>query len=163
MSSIKYQAFSSSHRVRAILYFAVWTMIILFMYWFPFNFIPDKQMIREKLHHLSLIPFSNYNSNSLYDFLIQILGIVVFFVPSGVMLSRIIKGGRAFSANVNWVVIALWFSAVCAVCGVVELGQFFLPEGIPDATDVLVECAGVWMGFFLSKQLFYEPAMHSRG
>ncbi|MBF0468366.1 MAG: VanZ family protein [Desulfamplus sp.] len=143
--------------VTAIFYFSVWAVIVLLLYWFPYDFIPDKEMIQEQLNNFNFIPFYTYYENGIYYALIQILGAMFFFMPNGVILSYFIKGGRLFEPHVNRVIMLSWFLAVFGVAGLVELGQFFLPERVPDMTDILIGSAGSWFGFFISKQLYIQP------
>lgn len=143
----------------AIFYFSIWAIIVLLLYWFPYDFVSDKSIINEHLSNFSLIPFHTYYKNGVYYAFMQILGILFFFVPNGFLLSYLIKGGTLFASRINKIFICLWLASVCSVAGLVVLGQFLLPERVPDITDVLTGCLGCWVGFtFFSKLYIYNES-----
>lgn len=140
--------------LKSLVLFMIWTGVILCIYWFPFNFEMNKHLIREQLHNISLIPFNHYQNNGIYNSITQAFRKVIFFVPSGIILSYYIRGGTLFPRNLTSVIIFLWFSATLGIAGLIECGQFFLPHRIPDLTDILLESVGAAAGFLFSKPFY---------
>jgi glycopeptide antibiotics resistance protein len=158
--TVKPAGISNYRILLGLFFFLLWTGMVLSIYWYPYNFVIDKQIIREQLQQLSLIPFYHYQDNSIYNAITQLFRKIIFFLPVGVILSFIIKGGRLFSTGTNFVIIFSGIVLIFGVAGMVEIGQFFIPERGPDLTDILLEIAGAWLGFFLSNKL-YQAARSS--
>nr|NJM02122.1 VanZ family protein [Desulfobacula sp.] len=158
--TVKPTSLSGYRILTGLFFFLLWIGMVLSIYWYPYNFVIDKQTIREQMQQLSLIPFYHYQDNTIYNAITQLFRKIIFFFPGGVILSFIIKGGRFFSAAVNFAIIFSGMILIFGVAGMVEIGQFFIPERGPDLTDILLEIAGAWLGFFLSNKL-YQAARSS--
>ena len=122
------------------------------MYWHPYNFELDKESFLHSLQNLSLLPFSHYQNNAIFQAMTQLYRNVFFFLPAGVIAAVMLKGDRHFSSVGRILIKSVLFLLITGFAGVMELGQFFLPSRIPDLTDVLLGMLGAWAGYWLTRQ-----------
>lgn len=146
----------SARMLVGLLALGAWAICICLLYWFPYDFSFDKYAIKQSLQNMSLIPFSHYQSSSIFTAFTQLFRNVIYFAPSGVVISYMLKGGRLYSEMMTILLTIFLFLIIFLVAAGVELGQFFLPGRVPDLTDVMLKMLGAWLGYIISKQL-YKP------
>ncbi|HEY7424165.1 MAG TPA: VanZ family protein, partial [Gemmataceae bacterium] len=98
---------------------AAWLGVLIFMEWQPFNFALDLSRARDRLHHVSLLPFLDYYQGNYIHGLDEFVHKILLFVPLGVLLAPPVPVSRG-------AMLFCWSLAV-AVAVVLEAGQLFLP------------------------------------
>jgi VanZ family protein len=130
-----------------------WFGAVAYCNWSPFNFTTNPVRFADDpedlpaigLRHMALAPFVDYYEGSKYNALDQYALKGLSFLPAGVLLalaSRAIYSPGACRRAVG-------FAAAAAV--IIEVGRYFLPSRPPSVTDILIQCAGVWLGFRLTQ------------
>lgn len=125
-----------------------WTVVIWTYHWFPFDFVVTRAMLAERLPMLTAAPFHSYYFGSEFHAFTEVSRKLVLAVPLGALLKLASPQPRSRpTARVEAVIIL-------TACGVlflgIELGQLFLPDRIPDLTDVGIAAAGVSFGIWLA-------------
>jgi VanZ family protein len=144
----------------------LWFAAIGYVNWRPFDFTVDPAQFAKDpqdlpqfgLRHMSMAPFVDYYWNSKYNALDRFVVKGLTFVPVGILLAlstkSIYRRGAGF-----W---AVTMAAVPAIA--VEAGRYFLPNHLPSVTDVLIQCAGAWVGFritqFIRATLWAEATLY---
>jgi VanZ family protein len=133
--------------------FLVWFVVILYCNWRPFDFTSDpsafagdpQDELAVGLRHVSLAPFVDYYQGSKYNALDRFAFKALSFVPLGVLLA--LSSGPVYRprASLSAVTVAI------ATATVVEVGRYFLPNRVPSTTDILIQSAGAWTGFWLTR------------
>ncbi|MGH7221786.1 MAG: VanZ family protein, partial [Gemmataceae bacterium] len=96
-----------------------WLGVLIFMEWQPFNFALNPAAARERLHHVSLLPFLDYYQGNYLHGLDEFVHKTLLFVPLGVLLAPPAPASRR-------AILFRWSLAVAAAI-VLEAGQLFLP------------------------------------
>ena len=141
---------------------ALWALCLCLVFWFPYNFSPDKTLFKQNLENLSLIPFKHYQESHIMTAITQFFRHIVFFLPGGAIIAFMLKGGTLFSQALTSLLRGGLFLAVFLVAATVEMGQFFLPGRVPDLTDIGLAMAGAWVGFILSNHLYAHAFSRKR-
>lgn len=123
-----------------------WLMVLLVLFWYPFNFLTDGAYIRERAVFLEHVPFEVYYFGTEYRAITEVFHKILSFAPLGGGLAWWV-GGLSW----KWRDLAgfLSFFVLGAVAMAVELGQMMLPERIPDTTDAALEWLGGVLGYLL--------------
>lgn len=130
-----------------------WIVLLAFYHWKPFVFSTDLALARERVAHLSLMPLRQYQWEPGVQILTQALLKSALGVPLGLCLAPALRQrwtSIASGARLRWTACA---GAAFAVFTVLEAGQVFLPERVPDITDVLLGCTGALVGFAIGNAL----------
>lgn len=122
---------------------AGWVLIILALFWFPFNFqlSPVEGAVLQ-------VPFANYQVQDEYNAANELLRKIGLFLPGG-LLWGMARAGRRHGGRHSRSDVA----ALLVVALLVEGGQVFLPGKVADLTDVLLEGLGGWLGVLLAATL----------
>ncbi len=91
---------------------AGWVAVLLFVFWFPFDFRTDGAFLRERLHNfLGRVPFEAYYYGTEFRAVTEVLHKVLFFTPLGALLawsvSRLRWTWRGFGTFLSLVLIAV--------------------------------------------------------
>ena len=132
---------------------AAWFGTVLYLNWRPFDFTADPTRLGGSsdeasavgVRYITWAPFVDYYWNSKYGALDQFIFKGLSFFPLGALLamsSREIYG----PGTIRRVVLP-----VAAAAFVVEAGRYFLPNHFPSVTDVLIQAAGAWIGFTMTR------------
>jgi glycopeptide antibiotics resistance protein len=133
----------SGARVLAVL---VWMLVLMAVFWYPFDFNFDRSFLRERLAGAQRVPFEAYYFGSEFRAVTEVLHKMLFFAPLGFVLYRLAARlpGTVARALVHAGVLLLVFSAAAAI----ELAQVALPGKNADVTDLALEFLGAVMGYF---------------
>jgi glycopeptide antibiotics resistance protein len=126
--------------------YLVWLLVLAIVFWYPFEFTRDPQLLKARLNGLVTMPFYNYFYSTQLRAATEVVHKVAFFIPLGVILSF---SRRAFTTpSARTLVDAVALTALLAAAAFVELGQVALPAKYPDITDWVLESAGAVIGYF---------------
>lgn len=120
---------------------AAWLGVLIFMEWQPFNFALNSAAARQRLHHVSLLPFLDYYQGNYLHGLDEAVHKTLLFVPLGALLAPPVPASRG-------AILFRWSLAV-AVAVVLEAGQLFLPTRYASVSDVLMGAVTAGFGMFL--------------
>lgn len=128
--------------------FLIWVLILVGIFWYPFNFLTKPEFIMDRLNMFWRVPFHAYYFGTEYRAITEVLHKILFFAPLGIAVAiafhRIRKQGLV---NYSLGLIAV---VVCAsVALIIELGQVALPAKNPDSTDLVLETLGGGMGYLM--------------
>jgi VanZ family protein len=139
--------FSPSLLRRALLgagLFLGWFGLIVTAFWSPFAFCFDRAFLAKRIRDIGLIPLQLYVGKGYLLSAYNILEVVVFFAPLGVIFSSLVtrhlQGQGARAATM------LFFLFACLLAGLIEFGQVFIPQRYPDLTDWMLMVAGAMLG-----------------
>ncbi|MGK0171282.1 MAG: glycopeptide antibiotics resistance protein [Gammaproteobacteria bacterium] len=118
-----------------------WMAVLCATFWFPFNFGLGDVPLGERLDSLLRLPLHAYYVGSETTALTQFARKIGFFTPLGLALGLLGIGRLG----------ALMLAGSLALF--VEIGQVFLPGKILDIADILLACAGAYVGWLLAGQL----------
>jgi len=141
--------------------FCLWFAIIIWYYWFPFNFNFSPEYLAQRTGDLPTLPFwSHFRSNE-FNALADILRTVLFYAPLGSVLGFVAASFDKPRLRRYSVEAATVFLLICAF--IVEMGQFFLPGRYPDLTDIVFSVGagltGYWIIFTIQSR--YQQQMQS--
>ena len=135
----------------------LWALIVCGYHWQPFDVSVDQTMIREKLQHLSLVPFAGYQTGSELNAFANAISKIAVAIPLGAFAAYAVApfGLPLLPVSVLWTAIAgVFFSGV-------ECGQLFIPSRVPDFTDVLLGTLSSLAGLLLGVWIRDRPSASS--
>lgn len=137
-----------------------WLIVLMVVFWYPFDFRTDGAFIKGRLGFVHRVPFEVYYFGTEYRAVTEVLHKTLFFAPLGALLAWLVAGLPYLwrgPANVLAAVLVVLFALG------IELGQVLLPDKIPDTTDVLLESLGGIAGLVLVRLLTKAPGTPRRG
>ena len=135
---------------------AAWMAVLLFVFWFPFDFRTDGAFIRSRLDFLQRVPFEVYYFGTEYRAITEVLRKTLFFAPLGGLLAWGVARQPWRWRAPSFVLAMLVLVAMPAI---IELGQVMLPEKIADATDWLLAWLGGLAGYGVARRLLRAPRL----
>jgi len=132
---------------------AAWLGVPIFMEWQPFNFALNSAAARERLHHVSLLPFLDYYQGNYLHGLDEFVHKTLLFMPLGVLLAPPAPASRG--------AILFRWSLAFTVAVVLEAGQLFLPTRYTSVSDVLVGGLAAGIGLLVACRFLTPPLRHS--
>jgi glycopeptide antibiotics resistance protein len=134
-----------------------WMALLLFVFWYPFDFRTDGAFLRERIHHfLERVPFEAYYYGTEFRAATELLHKVLFFIPLGALLAWFVSHlrwtWRGFGTFISLLLIA--FTALVVVGG--RLAQ---PEKNPDSMDIVLQSLGGALGFVMSRIFFSRKTL----
>lgn len=118
----------------------LWSIIILYVNWNPFDFEFDSTFVESRLRAVSLMPFLDYYNGDYWHALDEFVKKSLLFAPFGFFF------GMAWPRlHGRWQSLAI-VALTLAIAAIIETGQLFLPSRYASVTDVLVESFGAWLG-----------------
>ncbi len=144
----RFQILSSESRWWVALFCLVWFVLLMAIFWYPFNFDIDSALISERTNSFFKLPFYSYYYGSEFRAATEVFHKILFFIPLGCAFAFISWSYRfrTFSRFVSYFGIALAALAI-------EAGQLLLPKKNTDLTDWVLEFTGGVIGFVVVKQL----------
>jgi glycopeptide antibiotics resistance protein len=124
----------------------VWILILMVVFWYPFDFRFDWSFLRERARLLLQVPFRAYYYGTEFRAVTELLHKILFFAPLGAILVF----GRPREAHPLWQTLygVAAIGLLLAVPVGIELGQVALPNKNPDGTDLVLEFLGGCAGYF---------------
>ncbi|WP_296768234.1 VanZ family protein [Thiobacillus sp.] len=133
---------------------AGWMGVLLFVFWFPFDFRTDGAFIKDRLDFVQRVPFEVYYFGTEYRAITEVLRKTLFFAPLGGLLAWGV-------ARQPWRWRATLFAVAMLVLvgmpALIELGQVMLPEKIADTTDWLLAWLGGLAGYGVARRILRAP------
>lgn len=120
-----------------------WAVIMVVVFWFPFNFSGSSALVEDALDMLTRLPFLTLYQGTEFRAINEIVRKVALFVPGGLIFGLALSksGGSARSGLLLMLMLAT----------IIETGQLFLPGKVADTTDILLFTLGGWLGLRLAK------------
>jgi len=128
-------------RVVKLIWWA-WLLVILTVFWFPFDFSLSRLENGTWVDTLTRMPFTNYMFRSEFGALNEIVRKLFFYLPGGLLLG-FARGVSHRGLAARTVVLTIGLACV------VEAGQLLLPGRVADLTDALLGAAGGVVGLRL--------------
>lgn len=125
-----------------------WIGVLCALFWYPFDFGVDRQLLRERLFLLSQVPFRNYYYGTEFRAVTELFHKLLFFAPLGALLALGHLSIRRFSpwrGPYDLLAVLLMLAVPLGI----ELGQVALPVKHPDSTDWALSALGAFLGFAL--------------
>lgn len=126
-----------------------WVVVLAGYHWFPFDFVFDLGIVKDRVPHLVGLPFAGYFSGSDLHGAVELLNKMAIAMPFG-MLLRVVWPPVAHPA-VARLQTAVLLAGVGVLFAAIEVGQLFLPGRFPDAADVLIGTAAAAIGLRLTR------------
>lgn len=138
---------------------AAYALLLLFVFWYPFNFLHEASLVKPRLQAYFSVPMERLFWGGELRAIASLLRHFLWFVPLGVFLAAGIEPsrGRARSALGGLMLLGVGLFAIA-----VELGQALLPERWPDVTDSLLYCLGALVGFMGYRSIAAAKARRAR-
>ena len=147
-TQMRFQTILSRSHWWGTLFCLVWSVLLMAVFWYPFNFDLDIALISERTNSFFKIPFYSYYYGTEFRAVTEVFHKILFFIPLGIAVAFISWSYRysAFSLLVSYFWIAL------SALGI-EAGQIFLSKKNADLTDWVLEVTGGVIGYVVIKQL----------
>lgn len=121
-----------------------WVLVLMGVFWYPFDFRGDGDFARERMSFLERVPFQVYYFGTEFRAITEVFHKTLFFTPLGILLAWWVGGlswrWRGYAAAASLL-------GVIAVALGIELGQVLLPGKFPDTTDWFLESTGGLFGY----------------
>jgi len=131
-----------------------WVVILMGVFWYPFDFRGDGDFVRSRMAFLERVPFQVYYYGTEFRAITEVFHKTLFFAPLGALLAWWVSGlswrWRGYAAA----------ASLLAVTGIslgIELGQVLLPGKYPDTTDWSLESVGGMLGYLLFRMIRNRP------
>jgi glycopeptide antibiotics resistance protein len=124
----------------------LWTLLLMVIFWYPFDFRFNGSFLRERVQLFLQVPFRAYYYGTEFRAITELLHKTLFFAPLGAILvfGRPRRSPPILRTIYNFFAIGV----VLAVPIGIELGQVALPNKNPDGTDLVLEFIGGCAGYF---------------
>lgn len=132
-----------------LLCWALWTLVLLLLFWYPFDFSASHVKAKLTFEQWFTLPFIELFRDSVLGAVTTMLQKCVLFAPLGWLLARL-----RLHLNSFW--LALIALLVVAQIVLIEVGQIFLVDKVSNLTDVLIGVGAVVLAFVVSRQ--FDPA-----
>lgn len=124
----------------------VWTLLLIVIFWYPFDFQLDRVFLRERLHLFERMPFTAYYYGTEFRAVTEVLHKILFFIPLGAMLAFGRLGMPHSAARTMYGLLSI--GILLSVPFGIELGQIALPRKTLGVTDIVLEIIGGFVGYF---------------
>ncbi len=140
-----------------------WSIFLLAIYWYPFNFQSDVIFLKERLAAFLNVPFTAFYYGTEYRAITSLLSKMAFFFPLGFLLAGLSKQSFVFfKENIPEKLFTFLSMIYITVFGfMVELGQVALPEKFVDSADWLVSIAGSVLGYKIYRYIQSQNKVHT--
>ena len=123
-----------------------WSLVLVGVFWYPYDFHFERNFLRERIPELFQVPFFKYYYGTEFRAITEVIHKTAFFLPLGVTLAY------SRSAIQNPVVRDYFkMGAIIFIIGVamgIEIGQIALPDKNPDNTDLALEAISGIIGLY---------------
>ncbi len=124
----------------------IWSVLLLGIFWYPFEFQLDRMFLRERLQLFERVPFYSYYYGTEFRAVTELLHKILFFMPLGAILAYGTLGMPRSAARTLYGLLSI--AALLSIPLGIELGQIALPMKIPSSTDLILEITGGFIGYF---------------
>ncbi|MCP3868222.1 MAG: VanZ family protein [Gammaproteobacteria bacterium] len=132
--------------ILALIAGGVWTLVLMAVFWYPFEFEFDRSLLRERLELFLRAPLTAYYYGTEFRAVTELLHKILFFIPLGATLAL---GRLGLPPSPGRIVYSLITACILlAVPFGIELGQVALPDKNPDITDLILEVIGGVIGYY---------------
>jgi VanZ family protein len=135
----------------------VWCLALALYHWRPFAFSFDPVLVRERIDHVSLLPLQGYAAASGVDVLAQALTKTGLGYPLGILMAALLWARRPSTRQGVRLRLVVGLVVAIGLFAVLEAGQLFLPDRVPDVTDVLLGSAGAMAGLVMTMPPLQSP------
>jgi hypothetical protein len=135
-----------------LLCWALWTVVLLLLFWYPFDFSTSHLNVKKTFEQWFTLPFVELFRDSVLGAVTTMLQKCMVFAPLGWLLARL-----RLQLNGFWLVLVALIMLAQLV--LIEVGQIFLVGKVSNLTDVLIALVAVVLAFVISRQ--FEPAASS--
>lgn len=133
---------------------AGWVILLLGVFWFPFDFRADGAFIKSRLDFVQRVPFEVYYFGTEFRAITEVLRKTLFFAPLGGLLAW---GVARQPWRWRGPLFALAMLMLAGLPAVIEGGQLMLPHKIVDLTDWLLAWLGGMAGYAVARTLLRAP------
>jgi VanZ family protein len=140
----------------------VWCVALVLYHWRPFAFSFDPTLVRERIDHVSLLPLQGYAAVSGVDVLAQALTKTGLGYPLGILMAALLWTRRPSTRQGVRLRLVAGLLVAVGLFAVLEVGQLFLPDRVPDVTDVLLGSAGAMAGLMMTMPPLPSPGREAR-
>jgi VanZ family protein len=140
----------------------VWCVALALYHWRPFAFSFDPALVRERIDHVSLLPLYGYAATSGVDVLAQALTKTGLGYPLGILMAALLWARRPSTRQGVRLRLVVGLVVAVGLFAVLEVGQLFLPDRVPDVTDVLLGSAGAMAGMVMTMPPLESPGREAR-
>lgn len=123
-----------------------WVLILVGIFWYPFDFQLDRTFLRERLSLFERVPFYSYYYGTEFRAVTELLHKTLFFLPLGAILAFGRLRMPPSMARTLYGLVSL--GILVAVPMGIELGQIALPQKVPSSTDLVLEIVGGYSGYY---------------
>lgn len=127
----------------------VWAVVVLLIFWFPYNFRTEGVSLETALAALTRLPFLMLYQGSEFQAINEMLRKLGFFLPGGIIWGVAVHKGNGSNGRGG----ILGALALISLAFVVEIGQLFVPLKFADFTDVLIMTSGGLLGLKVAQWL----------
>ncbi|NDP47118.1 MAG: VanZ family protein [Sulfuriferula multivorans] len=131
-----------------------WMVVLLFVFWFPFDFRSDGAFIKSRLDFIYRVPFEVYYFGTEYRAITEVLRKTLFFAPLGGLLAW---GVARQPWRWRGPLFALAMLTLVMMPAIIELGQVMLPLKIADTTDWFLAWLGGLVGYGVARRILLAP------
>lgn len=122
-----------------------WILLLVGIFWYPFDFQLDRAFLRERMSLFERVPFYSYYYGTEFRAVTELLHKTLFFLPLGAILAF---GRLKMSPSVARTLYGLVAVGILIAVPIgIELGQIALPQKIPSSTDLVLEVVGGCSGY----------------
>jgi glycopeptide antibiotics resistance protein len=123
-----------------------WILILAHQQWSPFDFHSDQQFLRVRLEQLPLVPFQNYYYSPLPLAFAELMRKLLLGIPLGILLAP--TRHRKPQSTDMWLQISAAMFTIAVTLSLIEAVQLVVPSRTPDPTDVIIQTAGAFAGWW---------------
>lgn len=155
---------SNQNQNNPFLWVIIWSLFLILLYWYPFDFKMDIYFIKERLALFFRAPFTAYYYGSEYRAITSLFNKVAFAIPLGVALAHLnklifLKFNAILSSKLLFFIAFIY---VVLFSLLLELGQLFLVKKSIDSADCLLTILGSYIGYSLYQKLTTSSSKKTR-
>jgi VanZ family protein len=126
--------------------FSTWTVVLMLVFWYPYDFNFEGSFLRQRVSGFSNVPFQSYYMGTEFRAITELIRRIFFFLPLGVIL--LLARPIFLSTFLSRIYTAFSVLAILCVATLIELGQTALPGKFPSNTDIFLQFVGGSLGYF---------------
>jgi glycopeptide antibiotics resistance protein len=136
---------------------AIYAACMIVVYWAPFDFTSNKELIKQRMGHFFSLPFSAALRGHPFVAITAITRKVVLFLPLGVFFAL---AARPLPTRFRRLLLAVLLLLSWGVTLIIELGQIPLLEHSPAFDDTFIYTAGTALGVWITSRILHVRQVH---